>query len=446
MKKYIKKYICGVFISWFGIFVFPSSFAFAQTPSCDNFNAATYTIANNDGSSKFFINTPIETSLSLKVKEAIARGENVDIILVMDRSGSMNSKETPSGQTKIQAAKSALNSVADLVAQAGNLNNRVALVTFSSDTTLDQPLTNDYNRLKVAINSIGTGGYTSIGGGLLGAASQLKTNSTNLATRKFIILASDGLQNTAPSISTAIAAVPRDTTVYTVGIGADADSRALGKIAGTAGARNGAYFSSNATNLVDIFQNITKRILGAFTLNDIKLSLTRDDISSTNLAETLPVNNSYDPVNGIIRWDNLGSMVNGQQKNIAIYYKGVKVERNIPLNTFSLLLNYRVFGATCSENVPVNVLFVNIAQVAPSSSCADTAWIPDFSTICSTQTFIQTSNCGIVHSSRGTKLCTQCSDGLDNDTDGFIDYPSDRGCTSLFDDNEGEDNPHFFEL
>lgn len=448
MKKNIKKSLLGVFVFWFAAAPLPAFFAFAQANSCDNFKAATYTITNNGGSSRFLKNTPIDTSLLLSVKNAVASGDNVDIVLVMDRSGSMNLKETTtSSQTKIESAKNALNIVVDTVAQAANLNNRIALVTFSDDTTLDQPLTNNYNTLKVAINNIVAGGRTSIGGGLLGAANEIKNNSKNPVTRRFIVLASDGLQNRAPSIDTGIAAVPLDTTVYTVGIGIDADSAALGKIAATAGAQNGGYFFSNVTNLAEVFQEITKRILGAFTLQNVSLLFTRDDVSSINLVGVLPMNDSYDSVNGVIHWNNLGAMTNGQQKTIAITFKGVKSDKNIPLNTFSLVLNYTIFGVVCSENVPVNILLADIVDpILPPPTCTDTTWVPDSSTVCSTQIFTQTNNCGGARSSTGTKICAQCGDGIDNDGDGFIDYPTDRGCASLLDENEKNYTVRFFDF
>lgn len=433
----MKKTFLVFIVFWFG-FGISVSFAFAETPSCENFNSGVYTITNNKGSPRFLINTPIETNIALKAKDTAGAGENVDIVLVMDRSGSMKRKETLTAtQTKMEVAKSALNVVVDMIAKEGNLNNRIALVTFASNATLDQPLTNDYNTLKVAISNIVPAKSTSIGGGLLGAASELKSNSINPATRRFIILASDGLHNTAPSIDVGIAAVPSDTTVYTVGIGYDADPVALRKIATTAGAANGAYFFSNVTNLVDIFKNITKKILGVFTLENVSLSFMRDDMTHTNFTGTAPINDSYDSTNGIIRWNNLGNLVNGQQKNIAIQYQGIKVGRNILLNTPPLLLNYTVSGKACSEDVPMNILVVDIADVLSSTlSCVDTTWTPSPDTICTTQTFTQTSNCGTKRFVAGLKLCTQCSDGIDNDNDGHIDYPQDPGCYSLLDDNE----------
>lgn len=431
----MKKTFLSFIVFWFGI---SASFAFAQTPSCENFNSATYTITNNGGDSRFLIRAPIETNIALKAKNAGTAGENVDIVLVMDRSGSMRKKKPPTAkQTKMEVAKSALNVVVDTIAKEGNLNNRIALVTFASDATLDQPLTNDYNALKVAISKIVPAARTSIGGGLLGAASELKSNSINPATRRFIILASDGLHNTAPSIDAGIAAVPLDTTVYTVGIGSDADPIALQKIANTAGAVNGAYFFSNVANLVDIFQDIAKRILGAFTLQNVSMRFTRDDITHASLTGAIPAHDFYDSTNGIIRWNNLGNLANGQQKNIAINYQGIRVGRNIPLDTSSLLLNYTVSGKACSEEVPVNVLLVDIADlVPPLPSCTDATWTPSPNTVCTTRTFTQTSNCGAKRSVAGAKLCAQCSDGIDNDNDGHIDYPMDPGCYSPLDDNE----------
>jgi hypothetical protein len=42
------------------------------------------------------------------------------------------------------------------------------------------------------------------------------------------------------------------------------------------------------------------------------------------------------------------------------------------------------------------------------------------------------------HSSKGTttKAKPQCSDGIDNDGDGLVDYPADPGCSSKRDKDE----------
>ncbi len=423
--------------------------------SCSNFSSASYRVTNNGGGLSFLVNTPIETGLELNVKDiGDTDAGNSDIVLALDRSSSMNDTETStSAETKLQAAKIALSAAVDMIASKRDLNNRIALVTFSDNVTLDQPLTNNYNAVKVAINNITAGGGTSIGGGLFGAASELKNNSTNPAIRKFIILASDGVQDTAPSIGTGIAAVPSDVTVYTVGIGADADAASLRTIAQTAGAANGEYFFSTSSTIAGIFENIAGRILNAFSLYNVKLVFTRDDVSRTALTGTLPAYSSYDGTNGILRWNSLGSMSNGEKKNISIHYEGKSVGRDIPLNTYSVLVAYDISGTACSETIPVNVLFVNVTDTEDTSgddgtdpSCINTTWTPSADTICTTQTFTQISNCGESRSLSGTKICTQCSDGIDNDHDGYIDYPSDRGCYSLLDDNEKDYIFYFFEF
>lgn len=434
MKTPFYFFILSAAISGF----FPQGNVFAQAASCDNFVPVSYSITNNAGSSRFLAHTPINTNITLRTKSSSLSGESMDLVLVMDRSGSMGRTESPaSSQTKLEAAKAAMNEIVDAIAAAGNFNNRIALVTFSDNVTLDQPLTNDYNALKVAIHKVTAGGFTSIGGGFFGAGNELKKNSTNPATRKFIILLSDGAQNRAPSTRIGIAAVPPETTVYTIGLGADADARSLQKFASTAGAGNGEYFLSGAENLGIAYRGLMKKIIGAFTLFHVSASLARDDVSSVGIANTVPKNDSYDSPNSVIHWKDLGTMVNGQEKTITVTFNAEKIGKNIPLNTYSFPVSYTISGKKCTEAIPINVLTVDIAEPVPAaSSCKERTWLPPDDAVCAEQVFIQTSNCGSTRTSSGTKFCAQCSDGNDNDNDGFIDYPVDKGCPSSSGDSE----------
>jgi hypothetical protein len=403
-------------------------------PSCNNFKNATYEITNNGGSPNFSPGRNVETTLTMTTNDTSNSMFDSDIVLVMDRSGSM---DEPSdgwrGRRKIEIAKDALNAVVDIVAASSNPGTRVALVTYSSDATLDQTLTTNYNAVKVAINSMDAVGSTSIGGGLIAAAGAL--NEPPGLRKRYIILASDGQHNTPPDIGAGIPLVPSDVTAYTVGIGSDADVPALTSIASNVGTKNGLYFSSTGSDLVDTFKRITEEIMGSFTLENVRLNFTRDDVSHLTLLGSNPSYNMYDPLTNTMIWNNTGDITNGRSKSFIVNYSARRAGSSIPLNTDRLRASYTISGASCVESVPVNVLPVNIIDNPPP--CVTTTWTPDPSTMCTTQTFTQTSNCGNTRNNvSGTKYCTQCSDFIDNDGDAKIDYPLDPGCSGPEDDFE----------
>ncbi|MBI2120285.1 MAG: VWA domain-containing protein [Parcubacteria group bacterium] len=443
----MKKSLFSFFVVWLALLVSsPWSFVFAEV-SCSNFKTASYVVPG--GKSGFLIGTPIPTDLVIKAKNQTTGGaENVEIVMIMDRSGSMEGKDGTS-QTKIEAARQAMQALVNVLVEAGNPKNRIALVTFAGDATTNLAFTSDYTAMNVAVSKVvpTPGSGTSIGNGLYESGAVLKGSPLSANTRRLIILASDGVHNTGKSISSGKANVPSDVTVYTIGIGTPSylDEPAMKDIAATAGAKDGEYYHSAVPELVTIFQSLTQKVIGSFKLKNVSLLFTRDDVVHTTFTGSSPAYSLYDSAKEIIRWNSLGDIGSGQQRNISINYEGAAVKNKIPLNTGSLEIRYTISGTPCAESVPVNVLFVDVSEIViPGDECIDTTWSPPADSVCRPQSFTQVSNCGNTRSVKGTKLCTQCSDKIDNDSDGYIDYPADSWCFSLEDNSETD--LHFLEF
>lgn len=443
----MKKSLFSFFALWLSVLMLIPWLFVSAAPSCDYFSSSSYVVPG--GKSGFLIHTPIPTQLTLKAKNSTVEGaQNVDIVLIIDRSGSMRGKDGTS-QTKIEAAREAMNAVVDVLAEAGSSKNRIALVTFAGDATTNLSFTNDYTAMRVAISKVvpTPGSGTSIGNGLYEGGAVLKGSPPPADTKRFIILASDGVHNTGKSISSGKANVPSDVTVYTIGIGTPSylDEPAMQDIAATTGAKDGEYYHSAVPELVTIFQNLTKKIVGAFTLQNVALRFMRDDIAHVDFKTSSPNYSFYDAAKGVIAWSNLGNFSNGATKTIAVNYEGVGIKNNIPLNTALLEVKYTIASASCTESVPVNVLHVDVSESEPiDKGCTDTTWSPSSDMVCRPQSFTQTSNCGNTRTMEGTKRCTQCSDNMDNDGDGYIDYPADSWCFSLEDNSEAD--LHFLEF
>src|SRR5262249_58286583 len=103
-------------------------------------------------------------------------------VLVIDRSGSM------AGQ-QLKAAKAAAK---ELLGQLNLNRDRVGLVTFASDASLNQPLSHDGASIEAAIDQIQVGGGTNIAKGVAMAHDELSGSHHNLAAMPVMIFLSDG--------------------------------------------------------------------------------------------------------------------------------------------------------------------------------------------------------------------------------------------------------------
>ena len=151
------------------------------------------------------------------VQDAWRTHQATDIAIVFDRSGSM-SLPTAGGGTRFDAAKAAAGLFADLLEDGST--HRLGLVTFS--TTASSPATMPLTSVAAAPGALNTalagvtaGGNTSIGDGLVKATTLVNGGSN---PRKAMLLLTDGMENTAPTIATAQPGLG-DTHVCSVGLG-----------------------------------------------------------------------------------------------------------------------------------------------------------------------------------------------------------------------------------
>ncbi len=198
-------------------------------------------------------------ALSLQLnapEEAMTDAEprDVDLVIVLDRSGSMR------GQ-KLVDAKRALSALLDTMTPG----DRIALVTYSNTVSVESPLVycTSQNRdlLQHHLAGIRSGGGTNLGGGLqcgidLALSGQLESyNDAGMRATK-VILVSDGLANhgvTDPYAlgSMAAHAVERGCSISTVGLGLDFNELLMTAIAdkGT----GSYYYLENSRSVAETF-------------------------------------------------------------------------------------------------------------------------------------------------------------------------------------------------
>ncbi|MFW6109874.1 MAG: VWA domain-containing protein [Patescibacteria group bacterium] len=188
--------------------------------------------------------------------ELLVQRPKPDVMLVMDRSGSMM------GEGKISDAKKALKAYVDA---SDSDHDLIGLATYSASASLDSELTDDFLELKNKIDSFEAQGSTSIGAGLQVAIDELLSDRAREPEKdhpKFIILATDGQHNTDPPVEPEVdRAVDNNIWVITVGIGSSADESLLEDIAReTTGSAENYYYAPSSDDLENLYEEIAGTI------------------------------------------------------------------------------------------------------------------------------------------------------------------------------------------
>jgi Ca-activated chloride channel family protein len=153
--------------------------------------------------------------------ESRMRAEGIDIVLVVDISGSMNAVDYEShgrGVTRIEAVK-------EVVRQfiRARPNDRIGMVVFGTHPYVASPLTLDHDWLERNLDRVRVGlveGNTAIGAGLGAGVNRLRDSD---AKSKVIVLLTDGGENVPkpPAREAAKAAKEFGVRVYTIGAGSN---------------------------------------------------------------------------------------------------------------------------------------------------------------------------------------------------------------------------------
>ncbi len=178
---------------------------------------------------------------------------SVDVMLVIDRSGSMT------GKPYDDARRACSNFVHNLYMTPNA--DQAGLVSYNASATLDQKLTNNVRSLEQAIGSIpAAGGYTSISLGVQTAQTELVSARHNPAALPVLLLLSDGLPTASDTKSNALynatQAKNAGTRIFTVGLG-KVDPVLLASMASSPG---DYYYTTNSGDLAALFDAISSII------------------------------------------------------------------------------------------------------------------------------------------------------------------------------------------
>jgi len=204
------------------------------------------------------VGAPVTVTLSL-VGDCPAESIDLDVVLVIDKSGSMDGP-------KIEAARAAA------VAFTAELDFRrvqAGVVLFDSGAALQQPLTNSAELLVRAAAAAQPGGGTNIAEGLRVARTELQGTRARAGVAKAVVLMTDGLPDDADAARReAQATRSAGMAVFTVGLGGDVDGGLLTDIAG---APDRYFQAPTETELGAIFARIARRLVAGALLRAIEI-------------------------------------------------------------------------------------------------------------------------------------------------------------------------------
>jgi len=224
-----------------------------------------------------FLISSVETSQTSRSNQI-----EVDIALVIDRSGSMAyASDEPAAFPPAPAASSPgwlFNGPApnpsrwrDAVAAvnvflqeltASPINEMVALVTYNDGVNLDQTLTTNYNTIRTGLDNYTNyfeSGQTNIGGGINGGQNCFALNVGRPFAAKVMIVLTDGIDTVGSDpIGAAIAASDQQIMIFAITFSDEADQATMQTVAGSAKGKH--YHSTNGTNLSLVFKDIARQL------------------------------------------------------------------------------------------------------------------------------------------------------------------------------------------
>ena len=190
----------------------------------------------------------VTVTLSLQAAgDCSAANSAVDVVLVIDRSGSMV------GQ-RIADAKEAAIGFVHLMNLAVD---QVGVVSFHSTATLDQPLTQNIISVTQAISGLVAGGGTNIASGMEVAESEFLASGRHLVTSApVIILLSDGYSG-GNVIETASRIKGEGIRIVSIGLGFPPREKLLRNVASS---EDDYYYAPNSADLEEICRRIARTV------------------------------------------------------------------------------------------------------------------------------------------------------------------------------------------
>lgn len=197
---------------------------------------------------------------------ATAQMGNRDIVLIFDRSGSMDDDTVnPKDPQPISDTQNAALFFVKRIKNNTYVDDQLGLVSYSTDAALEVKLGHDYRAMRRKIKAFTANGWTNVGDAIKIANEEL-VNSNRGRVFKYEILLSDGIANRPLGVgdpkkyalAQADGAKLNGIKIFTISLGANADQNLMQQIADKTDAEH--YYSPTTKELRAIFDEIAKKI------------------------------------------------------------------------------------------------------------------------------------------------------------------------------------------
>lgn len=282
----------------------------------------------------------------------------IDVMLVLDRSGSMSG-------TPMQDAQ---NAAKNFVGQMNLGVDQVGIASFEGAASLDQPLTQNRAQVDSAIDRLYADGMTDIAAGLIVAESELQSSRHRTGSVPVIVVLSDGYHNGATDLF-ATAERIKQAGIRIISIGTLwADEYQLRTIASS---DNDYYYAPTSSSLAAIYTSIAQTVRVAahnIVLTDQlsdQVTLLADSFSGPVLPEE-PIENNT------LVW----RIAAAPTTSMAVSYQVAMTDQpgTWPTNAFARADYVDINGANASQNFPVPQVTVNATCGAPFVYWVEPAW------------------------------------------------------------------------
>jgi len=192
------------------------------------------------------------------IKSATATQSDRDVVLVLDRSGSMDTW-TPTGTrwTDLVSAVDVFLDTLELTPQ----DEQVALATYSTNASINVDLTYDYQLIRDTVASINPNGWTAIGKGIQkGQDAVTNPSYTRTYANKTIVVMTDGNHNRGidPTDAAEDAHNDDNITVHTITFSNGANQTHMAEVA-VAG-KGEHWHADNQASLLQVFEDVANNL------------------------------------------------------------------------------------------------------------------------------------------------------------------------------------------
>lgn len=210
-----------------------------------------------DGAVSLFFGNVLGTDTFEPVISSVSASSVRDIALVLDRSGSMNRPAGP--VTRIEALVDAVNVFLTEI-EDSSPNSNVSLTTYSTASTRDIPLTDNFASITSQVNALPADGFTNIFQGLRQGSDSLETDpNTRPFAEKTVIVMTDGNFNVGGTpLPSAQLAAQRGQTIHTITFSSGANQAIMQDVAQIGGGLH--IHADDAGSLVDAFREIARTL------------------------------------------------------------------------------------------------------------------------------------------------------------------------------------------